>query len=151
MSSIELNQEEIDAYMLSSPRGILCVSRENLAPLALPMWFGWIDGKVRMNTLLTSKKVEPIRRNPLVSFLVESGEAYFKLKALLVIGKCEIIENPDGAEKWMRQLQENKPLYKELIPPSWPPHLERHYARPHAALVITPASLTSWDFDKVRR
>ena len=76
---IELSQSEIDDYLLSSPRGILCVSRNNLAPLALPMWFGWIDGKVMMNTLLTSKKMEPIRRNPQVSFLVESGEAYFTL------------------------------------------------------------------------
>ncbi|MCH8074628.1 MAG: pyridoxamine 5'-phosphate oxidase family protein [SAR324 cluster bacterium] len=148
---IALNQAEIDQYMLSSPRGILCVSRENQAPLALPMWFGWIDGKVMMNTLLTSKKVEPIRRNPQVSFLVESGEAYFTLKALLVIGTCEIIENQDGAENWMRRLQQNKPLYQALIPATWPPHLEQHYAKPHAALVITPSSITSWDFGKVRR
>jgi nitroimidazol reductase NimA-like FMN-containing flavoprotein (pyridoxamine 5'-phosphate oxidase superfamily) len=148
---IELTQAEIDDYMLSSPRGILCISRENLAPLALPMWFGWIDGKVMMHTLLTSKKVEPIRRSPQVSFLVESGEAYFTLKALLVIGTCEIIENQDDAENWRRKLQENKPLYKELIPETWPPHLERHYARPHADLVITPASITSWNFAKIRR
>ena len=104
-----------------------------------------------MNTLLTSKKVEPIRRNPQVSFLVESGEAYFTLKAWLVIGTCEIIENQDGAENWMRRLQQNKPLYQALIPATWPPHLEQHYAKPHAALVITPSSITSWDFGKVRR
>lgn len=148
---IALSQPEIDAYMLSSPRGILCVSRQNQAPLALPMWFAWSDGKVRMSTLLTSKKVESIRKSPQVSFLVESGQAYFTLKALLVIGPCEIIENRDGSEDWMRLLQQNKPLYKELIPETWPPHLERHYARPTATLVITPASITSWDFDKVRR
>lgn len=151
MSPIALSQPEIDEYMLSSPRGILCISRENLAPLALPMWFGWIDGKVVMSTLLASKKVEHIRRNPQVSFLVESGEAYFTLKALLVIGNCEITAHQESPGSWMDQLQENKPLYKELIPDSWPPHLERHYARPHAALVMTPTSITSWDFDKVRR
>lgn len=147
---IALTQPEIDEYMLSSPRGILCVSRGNLAPLALPMWFGWIDGKVMMSTLLDSKKVEPLRRNPQVSFLVESGEAYFTLKALLVMGRCDIVENQDGAGEWMRQLRENKPLYKALIPDAWPPHLERHYSKPQAILTITPSSITSWDFAKVR-
>jgi len=44
-----------------------------------------------------------------------------------------------------------KPLYKEqLFPNDLPPHLQRLYAQDRAALVITPTSVTSWDFAKVR-
>lgn len=150
MSPIALTDPELDEFMLSSPRGILCVSRSGRAPLALPMWFGWMDGKIVMTTLLSSKKVLAVRDNPQVSFLVESGREYFTLKAVLFSGHCEIIEDHNGVGEWMGKIQQSKPLYKELFPKDLPSHLERHYQKPHAALVITPSSVTSWDFAKVR-
>jgi hypothetical protein len=36
---IELSRAEIDCYLNAAPRGILCVTRDGHAPLALPMWF----------------------------------------------------------------------------------------------------------------
>ena len=147
---IELSSPEVDAYMLGSPRGILCVTRPGKAPLALPMWFGWIDGKIVMTTLSASKKMAPIRENPLVSFLVESGEAYFTLKALLLVGNCECEDDPDVVRKWQERIWDNKPMYKEYFPDPLPPHLEKFYTLPRTALLITPSSVTSWDFAKVR-
>ncbi len=147
---IELSQGEIDAYMQESPRGVLCVTREARAPLALPMWFAWIDGKIVMTTQLAAKKVAAIRKNPLVSFLVESGRDYFTLKALLLMGPCEIEEHPEGAAEAMGRIHEHKPLYRELFPKDLPPHLVKHYAKPHATLTIAPTAITSWDFAKVR-
>ena len=148
---IELSREEIDAYLLAAPRGILCVNREQQAPLALPMWFGWIDGKILMTTLLNTKKVTALRKNPQVSFLVESGEMYFTLKAVLITGHCEIAEDHEGAAKWIEKIHSNKPLYKELFSEALPPHLLRHYELPQAVLTIAPANITSWDFANVRR
>lgn len=148
---IELTPDEIDAHLLAAPRGILCVNREHRAPLALPMWFAWINGRILMTTLLSSKKVATIRKNPQVSFLVESGEMYFTLKAALITGHCEIEEDHDGAWKWIEKIHANKPLYKQLFSEALPPHLTRHYEKPQAVLTITPANITSWDFAKVRR
>ena len=43
------------------------------------------------------------------------------------------------------------PFYKEQpFPKDLPPHLQRLYAQDRAALVITPRSITSWDFAKGR-
>src|SRR4029434_11296394 len=95
--AIELSREELDRYLNVAPRGILCVTREGHAPLALPMWFAWVDGKVVMHTSLKSKKVSAVRRHPEVSFLVESGEHYWTLKAALIIGSCEGLHGPTGA------------------------------------------------------
>ena len=66
---IELSREEIDRYLGTAPRGILCVTRDGHAPLALPMWFAWVAGKIVMNTSLKSKKVAAVRKHPQVSFL----------------------------------------------------------------------------------
>jgi nitroimidazol reductase NimA-like FMN-containing flavoprotein (pyridoxamine 5'-phosphate oxidase superfamily) len=151
---IELTPAEIDGYFARASTAILCVSREGTAPLALPMWFAWHEGAIYMNTALRSKKVEDIRRNPEVSCLVESGDKYFTLKAVFIIGRCEVNDRQDevNSEVWNAWLARVKPLYKELV--AWselPPHLVRMYAQPRATLRITPRSITSWDFAKVRR
>jgi len=149
---IELSREEIDRYLNTAPRGILCVTRDGLAPLALPMWFAWVDGKVVMHTSLKSKKVAAVRKHPDVSFLVESGEHYWTLKAALIIGACEIVDDQAGARAWMSRIEQVKPLYREqLFPKELPSHLQKFYAQDRAALVITPNSITSRDFAKVRR
>jgi len=148
---IELSPEEIDRYLNAAPRGILCVTRDKHAPLALPMWFAWVDGKIVMHTSLKSKKVSAVRMHPHVSFLVESGEHYWTLKAALIIGECEVVDDQAAARAWMTRIEQVKPLYKEqLFPKDLPPHLRRLYAQDRAALVITPTSTTSWDFAKVR-
>lgn len=149
---IELTQAELDEYMLNSSTVILCVSREGKAPLAVPMWFGWRDNTIYINTALQSKKVGAIRKNPLVSCLVESGQQYFKLKAVLLMGLCGINENQDevNIQTWHKWLHEVKPLYRELFPKKLPPHLERMYTMPRVTLKITRHSITSWDFSKVR-
>lgn len=148
---ITLDSPEIDQYMLNSPRGILCVTREGRAPLALPMWFGWMEGKIVMTTLSTAKKIPAIRANPKVSFLVESGEGYFTLKALLLIGICDLVDDAEEVKRWQERIFDNKPMYKDYFPDDLPPHLERLYSLPRTALLIQPSALTSWDFAKVRR
>jgi len=148
---VELSAQEIDQYLLSSPRIILCINRPGKAPLPLPMWFGWIDGKIYMHTLQSSKKIQPVRENPEVSCLVESGEEYFSLKALLIIGHCDVIDDQAEVRKYAELITQTKPIYKKYRPESWPPHLQRHYEKPRSLLRITPKSFTSWDFNKIRR
>jgi nitroimidazol reductase NimA-like FMN-containing flavoprotein (pyridoxamine 5'-phosphate oxidase superfamily) len=148
---VELSAQEIDDYMLSAPRIILCVSRPGKAPLPLPMWFGWIGGKIYMTTLQTSRKVQPIRENPEVACLVESGEHYYSLKSVLVVGHCDVIDDQAEMRKYQQLITETKPIYAQYRPEKWPAHLERHYAKPRSLLRVTPRSITSWDFQKIRR
>ena len=142
---------EMDDYLLHSPRFILCVGREGRAPLALPMWFGWVEGKILMDTALGSRKISAIRRNPLVSCLVESGEDYFALQAVLIVGQCEIIDDQEERRRLADLIFETKPVYRELYPKQLPTHLERFYSQPRAILRVTPHGVTTWNFAKIRR
>jgi nitroimidazol reductase NimA-like FMN-containing flavoprotein (pyridoxamine 5'-phosphate oxidase superfamily) len=148
---VELTAPEIDAYLQAAPRCILCVSRDGHPPLPLPMWFGWIDGRIVMSTLAASKKVAHLRKHPQVACLVESGEDYFALKSVLIMGRCEVVEDDGAAREWMKRIEETKPLYRSLKPERFPGHLERFYQRPRVALLVAPSSLTSWDFAKIPR
>jgi len=148
---IELKPEEIDDFLHRSPTVILCVAREGKPPLPLPMWFGWVEGQIVMTTNMGSKKMMALRNHPEVSCLVESGEEYFTLKAVLVMGHCEIIEDQEEARHWQEVIFETKPIYRRLFPEKLPSHLERFYQLPRAVLRVTPTSITSWDFAKVNR
>jgi nitroimidazol reductase NimA-like FMN-containing flavoprotein (pyridoxamine 5'-phosphate oxidase superfamily) len=147
---VSLEPHEIDHYMQAQPRAILCVTRPGRAPFAAPMWFAWIDRKVYMHTLLASKKVNYIREEPLVTCVVESGESYYQLKAVLLMGPCEVIDDQAVVRAEIQRMKEAKPLYDALRPQKLPPHLERHYAQPRALLRVTPHSITTWDFSKIR-
>ena len=148
---IELTPEELDEYMRNSPRIILCVTRPGRAPLAVPMWFGWQDGTIYMRTVLASRKVGYIRENPLVSCLVESGEGYFSLKAALLTGHCEVVDDQEKARELEPLVMSTKPIYREYWPETLPPHIEKIYAAPLAMLLVRPTNVTTWDFAKVRR
>lgn len=147
---VELTPEEIDQYMQMSPRVILCITREGKSPLAVPMWFGWIDGKIYMNTAQASKKIAYIRKNPLVSCLVESGDDYYTLKSVLFMGHCEIIEDQEEVERYGNLIWEAKAVNEANRPKRLPPHLEKFYAQARAYLIVTPHSVTTWDFSKIR-
>jgi len=147
---VNLEPHEIEEYMQTQLRAILCVTRPGKAPFAAPMWFAWMDGKVVMHTLLTSKKVDYIRASPLVTCVVESGEHYYTLKAVLLMGHCEVIDDQEIVRAEMERMKAAKPMYDRLRPDQWPAHLERHYAKPRALLRLTPHNITSWDFKKIR-
>jgi nitroimidazol reductase NimA-like FMN-containing flavoprotein (pyridoxamine 5'-phosphate oxidase superfamily) len=149
--AVDLSASEVDRYMLDSPRCILCISRGERAPLALPMWFGWIEGRIVMTTLAASRKVAHIRSHPEVACLVESGQDYFSLKAVLASGPCEVVDDDAQARRWGERINENKPMYERYFPEALPPQLERFYQRPRVALLVRPRSWTSWDFGKIPR
>lgn len=148
---VELSREELNHYLLTAPRAILCVSRgDERPPVALPMWFGWIEGQVVMHTLADSPKVGHIRRHPQVSCLVESGEHYYTLKAVMLQGPCSVSDDPADVQWAVGAINANKPFYNELRPDEWPPHLQRHYAKPRVVLRVSPERIVSWDFAKIR-
>lgn len=148
---VELAAHEIEEYLQARPRVVLCINRPGRPPMATPMWFAWIDGQVWMHTLLASRKVDYIRADPNVTCLVESGQHYYELKAVQIRGPCEVVDDPEQVRAGIARMNEAKPLYGSLRPASWPPHLERHYAKPRALLRVTPQRITTWDFSKIRR
>ena len=148
---IALNQTEIDEYMLNSPTCILCINREGRPPLPLPMWFGWENNTMFINTAAASKKMAPLRKDPKVAVLVESGSQYYQLKTVLFMGTCAFNDNQEevNQDAWWKWMRENKPIYNDLLPKKLPPYLEKFYAMERVTLQITPGSTTTWDFEKI--
>jgi len=149
--STRLSPEEIDDFLLTSLRVILGIARPDGAPVLLPMWFTWVEGKLLMDTMAASRKVARLRARPEVTCLAESGRHYYTLKAVRLRGTCRIVDDPARVAGFHDLLVSTKPIYKGLLPERWPPALARRRAQPRVVLEVTPTDIVSWDNRKLRR
>ena len=59
------------------------------------MWYGFLDGCVTVETKAKSQKVRNLRRDPRLTLLFEDGDTYEELRGVELVGKAEIVEDPD--------------------------------------------------------
>jgi hypothetical protein len=60
------------------------------------MYYTLIDGKIAFWTYRTSQKALNLARDPRISCLVETGDAYFDLRGVQVQGTVTTITEPDA-------------------------------------------------------
>jgi PPOX class probable F420-dependent enzyme len=92
---ITMTPAEIEAYL--DDQRILNVA--TIGPTGHPhlvaMWFALVDGKPAFWTFAKSQKVVNIRRDPRITGLVESGDAYDELRGVELVGTALLIEDHD--------------------------------------------------------
>ena len=115
--------------------GIYYVLEED--PVELHMW-----------VYAKSQKAVNVRRNPLASLLVESGEPYQDLRGVLVTGRARVITEFDQV------LDLGKKIYERYFEPRTGvplaeagPGIE-HQSHKRAALVLTAQNMASWDHSR---
>ena len=65
-------------------------------PHLVTMYYTLVDGKIAFWTYRTSQKALNLARDPRISCLVESGDAYFDLRGVQIQGTVETITDPDA-------------------------------------------------------
>jgi hypothetical protein len=93
--SVRLTEGEAWDVLGSSHTGILTSLRRDGVPVSLPVWFLVDDRSVLVAGPAASHKFTRIRRDGRIAFLVESGEAWKDLRAVHLIGRGEVVEQPD--------------------------------------------------------
>ena len=61
----------------------------------IAMWYGFLEGCPALETKAKSQKVQNIRRNPQISCLVETGDSYDQLRGVEIVGRAEVVEEPE--------------------------------------------------------
>ena len=92
---LRLSRAEAFAEIAGAHTGILVSLRRDGVPIALPVWHVVLDERIYVGGPAQSKKIARIRRDPRVSFLVESGERWIDLRGVHVTGAARIVEEPD--------------------------------------------------------
>jgi PPOX class probable F420-dependent enzyme len=106
-AEIKMSPEEVDRFLHEERTAAMCSMHPDGSIHAVAMWYGFLDGVICVETKRKSQKVQNLRRDPRVTFLVEAGESYDQLRGVEIVGKARIIEDPDsvwsfGVSMWER-------------------------------------------------
>jgi PPOX class probable F420-dependent enzyme len=109
------------------------------------MWYAVLDGEIWFETKVKSQKVVNLRRDDRVSFLVEAGTTYDKLRGVSIEGHASVIDDPEqlwqvGVAVFERY---NAPYAEELKPFVEAMIMKRVCVR------IRPVRRRSWDHRKL--
>ena len=91
---ISLNANEVQSFLENSKTLMIVSNGLDGYPHIMPMWF-YVDngGFLYCTTFSKSQKVLNWRRDSKASLLVESGEIYSELKAVMIYANTEIIDD----------------------------------------------------------
>jgi PPOX class probable F420-dependent enzyme len=94
-ADIVLSDEEIQQFLEGSRTMTLATVNEAGQPHLVAMWFALIDGDICFETKAKSQKAVNLRRNPVVSCLVEDGVVYEELRGVAIEGVAEVTDDAD--------------------------------------------------------
>lgn len=145
---IEMTESEVAAYL--DEQRVLNIATIGVDgyPHLVAMWFVMIDGRPTFWTFGKSQKVMNVRRNPKITALVESGEAYGELRGVELVGTARLIEDDDAilAVGKAVGVKYNGPAAVEG------PALEfiEKQARKRIGIAIDVIDTVSWDHSKIQ-
>jgi nitroimidazol reductase NimA-like FMN-containing flavoprotein (pyridoxamine 5'-phosphate oxidase superfamily) len=148
---VRLSADEAWEMLANSHTGIITTLRRDGWPISLPMWFAAVDRKIYMRTLAASKKALRIKRDQRACFMVESGEAWKDLAAVVVPVRASLID-PAGEEA-RRALAAIGAKYKGFGLPQRevPEATKKHYGASNVVIRLDPAGeMITWNNAKIR-
>lgn len=142
---IRLSADEAWQTIERAHTGILTTLRGNGAPISLPVWFVALDRKIYVSGPAHTKKFIRLRRDPRVSFLIESGERWVDLVGVHLTGTATIVDDAQLLERVAEALAEK---YGRFRTPrdEMPDATRANYETAVTTLAITPDDrILSWE------
>ncbi len=108
-SEITMTADEIEAFLVEQKVATMATMHPDGSIHAVAMWYGFLDGVLTVETKAKSQKVQNLRRDPRITFLVEAGERYEELRGVEIVGRARIIDDPEaiwtlGLSVWERYM-----------------------------------------------
>ena len=92
---IKMTPEEVDEFL----HGRRSMTMSTISPddsiHSVAMWYGFLEGKIAVESKAKAQKVKNLERDPRLTCLVEAGETYDQLHGVSLVGRGEIVTDPD--------------------------------------------------------
>lgn len=109
------------------------------------MWYGFVDKRPAFWTYGSSQKIRNLERNPQVTCLVESGDAYEELMGVELVGQAELVTDRDGIMAIGRSVFER---YIGTWSDEMQPYLDKTGAK-RVGVIVDVERAVSWDHRKL--
>jgi PPOX class probable F420-dependent enzyme len=142
---IEMTPDEVEAFLAERRAMTMCSLSPDGSIHAVAMWYGFLEGCVTVETKAKSQKVQNLRRDPRLTLLFEAGDYYEELRGVELVGKAEIVEDPErvwtlGVSVFERYYgaysEEVKPFIETML-------------RKRVAIKLAVERTVSWDHRKL--
>jgi hypothetical protein len=91
---VQMTPEEVTQLLASYRKVQLATISPDGYPHLVTMYYTLCEGKIAFWTYRTSQKALNLSRDPRISCLVETGEAYFDLRGVLIQGIVQTVTDP---------------------------------------------------------
>jgi nitroimidazol reductase NimA-like FMN-containing flavoprotein (pyridoxamine 5'-phosphate oxidase superfamily) len=147
---IRLSEEEVWRELDAAHTGILTTMRRDGWPVSLPVWFAALDQRIYVRTPAKAKKVAHVRNDPRATFLVERGEKWIDLCAVMVYANVDLLgpgdEHDAAVAAIIRKYADFRMDTSEV-----PQATRAHYAGGSEMLRLTPTGrFVTWDNSRLR-
>jgi PPOX class probable F420-dependent enzyme len=141
------------ATMLAGNRKVqLATINPDGYPHLVTMYYTLVDGKIAFWTYRTSQKALNLARDPRISCLVETGEAYFDLLGVQVQGTVETITDPDAVFKIGMAIGDVMGNARSDVAEADSQAINDYVAnaaRKRHGYIVEPVRVISWDHSKL--
>jgi PPOX class probable F420-dependent enzyme len=119
-----MSAEEVDDFLRSERTTTMCTMHPDGSIHAVAMWYAFLGGHPAIETKRTSQKIQNLRRDPRLTFLVEAGDKYDNLRGVELVGRARIVEDPNqvsefGVSMWERYVstysEDQRPLVDAMM------------------------------------
>jgi len=147
---VRLTDDEAWAELAAAHTGILTTLRRDGRPVPLPVWFVAFDRHVYVRTPSGTRKVEHVEHDPRATFLVERGERWAELCAVMVHADVTLLAAGTERKRVEATLNEKYASFRTESA-QLPDATRAHYAVESAVLKLSPVGrLVTWDNSKLR-
>lgn len=146
--AIRMTPDEVRSYLEGQRRIILITNGTSGMPHPVPMNYGLDEeGRILITSFRKSQKVKNLERDPRATLLVESGEKYRELQAVIAWCDAEIITDPDEVRAGMSGIRADAALSSSLSAPM--EDQVRASIAKRVLLRFTPFRESNWDHSKL--
>lgn len=143
--SVRLGEDDAWALLAAAHTGILSTLRHDGEPSCLPTWFVVLGRMIYVRARRDAAKVNHIRRDSRVCFLVEAGIHWKELRAVMVPAEAVVVGDEDLQQAVIRRLQEKYDAYRTPRD-RMPTPTRAFYSAERAILQLRPSGkMVSWD------
>ena len=137
---VTMTDAETGAFLAAGRKLQLATIGPDGMPHLVAMYYVMLDGQITFWTYRASQKARNLARDPRVSCLVETGEAYFDLRGVQVQGAARRIEDPAAVREIGRAVLAAMTGAGDQAGD----YVERA-ARKRVGFAVAPARVISWD------
>jgi PPOX class probable F420-dependent enzyme len=92
---VRMTPTEVEAFLRERRPMTLCTFHPDGTIHAVAMWYGFLEGAVAFETKAKAQKTLNLRRDPRLTCLFEDGDYYEELRGVELVGRAEIVEDPE--------------------------------------------------------